>query len=83
MVNSLGGYPNKNIGDAFLLVWKFRDCDTTYIHNRDQSMLTFTDPMNLCVKQTADIAIISFVKMIAEITRSYTLQKYRSNPKLK
>lgn len=23
VVNRSGGYPNKNIGDAFLLVWKF------------------------------------------------------------
>ena len=25
VVNRSGGYPNKNIGDAFLLVWKFNE----------------------------------------------------------
>lgn len=83
VVNQSGGYPNKNIGDAFLLVWKFRECDTTMIQNSNETLLTFSDPINLCVKQTADIAIFSFVKMIAEIAKSNTLQKYRTNPGLK
>ena len=35
------------------------------------------------MRQTADLAVYSFVKMIAEITRSYNLQKYKSNEGLK
>jgi hypothetical protein len=35
------------------------------------------------VKQTADLAVYSFVKMIAEITRSPQLQKYKENVLLK
>ncbi len=27
IVSASGGHPNKNIGDAFLLVWKFNDAD--------------------------------------------------------
>ena len=35
------------------------------------------------VKQTADLAVYSFVKMIAEITKAHSLQKYKTNEGLK
>ena len=35
VVNKACGNPNKNIGDAFLLVWKFHEDDTVLIQNRD------------------------------------------------
>jgi hypothetical protein len=35
----VGGNPNKNIGDAFLLVWKFQEDDTIVIQNRHQTDL--------------------------------------------
>lgn len=38
-VNKAGGNPNKNIGDAFLLVWKFKDEDTILVSNRYESTL--------------------------------------------
>lgn len=34
---------------------------------------------SLKVKQTADLAVYSFVKMIAEIAKSHSLQKYKTN----
>lgn len=34
VVNRVGGNPNKNIGDAFLLVWKFNQDDTAVVQNR-------------------------------------------------
>jgi len=34
---------------------------------------------SLKVKQTADLAVYSFVKMIAEIAKSHHLQKYKQN----
>jgi hypothetical protein len=34
------------------------------------------------VKQIADLAVLSFVKMIAEIQKSYALQKYKNNKSL-
>jgi len=33
VVNKVGGNPNKNIGDAFLLVWKFKEEDTISVAN--------------------------------------------------
>lgn len=68
VVNRAGGNPNKNIGDAFLLVWKFNEEDTQVIQNRHESNLQLHHTLK--VKQTADLAVYSFVKMIAEVTRS-------------
>lgn len=81
VVNRVGGNPNKNIGDAFLLIWKFKEDDTVTVQNRHESFLELRS--SLKVRQTADLAVYSFVKMIAEITRSYNLQKYKSNEGLK
>jgi hypothetical protein len=35
------------------------------------------------VKQMADLAVLSFVRMIAEINKSYALLKYKNNKALK
>lgn len=81
VVNRVGGNPNKNIGDAFLLVWKFGDEDCVTKQNRHEAVLELRG--SLRVRQTADLAVYSFVKMVAEITRATSLQKYKNNPNLK
>ena len=63
VVNRVGGNPNKNIGDAFLLVWKFGDDDCVTVQNRHESVLELRS--SLKVRQTADLSVISFVKMMA------------------
>lgn len=68
VVNRVGGNPNKNIGDAFLLVWKFQDDDTVNVQNRHETSLELRSTLK--VRQTADLAVYSFVKMVGEITRS-------------
>lgn len=75
MVNRVGGNPNKNIGDAFLLVWKFDEDDTITVQNGQNTDLEMRNSMK--VKQTADLAVYSFVKMIAEIAKANGLQKYK------
>ena len=74
------GSPNKNIGDAFLLVWKFSQDDVRYIKGENKGD---TDTLELIpssrVSQMADLAVLSLVKMTATITRSETLQKYKEN----
>lgn len=77
VVNRVGGNPNKNIGDAFLLVWKFNQDDTLIVQNRHQSELELHSTLK--TRQTADLAVYSFVKMIAESARSQNLQKYKEN----
>ena len=77
----MGGNPNKNIGDAFLLVWKFNEEDSITVQNRHEAVLELRS--SLRVRQMADLAVYSFVKMVAEISRAPSLQKYRNNPGLK
>ena len=78
LVDSFAGAANKNIGDAFLLVWKLPDEDTQWS----------TEENNLVVKptvragQTAEMAAISFLKCFAGINKSRNLYKYRSYPDL-
>jgi class 3 adenylate cyclase len=71
------GSPNKNIGDAFLLVWKFAESDCQ-ITETEQEMQISLNPTNR-VKQLADLSVLSLVKMIADITKSQALQKYKHN----
>jgi class 3 adenylate cyclase len=77
-VDSYAGAANKNIGDAFLLVWKCADEDTEYS----------PEFKNMVAKKTyksgamAEMAVTAFVKTFAEINKSRKLNKYRSYEKL-
>jgi len=62
--NEFFGSPNKNVGDAFLLVWRLTG------HSASKQ------------ERLADMALISFVKIIAQINTSPLLAEYRSHPKL-
>ena len=66
------GSPNKNVGDAFLLVWKFPQ----YVKLNPGRTSTY-------VQQTADMSLISFLKIIVEINRNPKILKYRKNEALK
>jgi len=63
-VDDFHGAPNKNIGDAFLLVWRI-------------SGLT-TDRQ----KKLADMSVMAFVKILANINKSPVLAEYREHPGL-
>jgi hypothetical protein len=39
IVDGYSGAPNKNIGEAFLLVWKFPDVDVEYDEDNDELFL--------------------------------------------
>ena len=66
-VDYLGGSANKNIGDAFLLVWKFPEEDV--IHDKNEKG-TVTLSNRLIPKQIADMAVISFLKILATVKMS-------------
>jgi class 3 adenylate cyclase len=66
------GSPNKNIGDAFLLVWKFPQ----YMKPNSNRTTTY-------VQQTSDMSLISFLKIIVEINRNPKILKYRKNEALR
>ena len=72
VVNQFSGAANKNVGDAFLLVWKFEE--------EDQVVEEFSDEVRLVecsrVSQLADMAVISFLLLIAGIRKSKKMKKY-------
>ena len=78
IVDSFAGAANKNIGDAFLLVWKLPDEDTHW----DESIHNITVKPTVRSAQTAEMAMIAFLKCFAGINKSRNLYKYRSYEKL-
>jgi len=70
------GYPNKNIGDAFLSVWKFPskalELKKDIVDIKNQEM----------VQKMADMAAICYIKVNARINASMKLARYRQNAQL-
>ena len=77
IVDRFQGAANKNIGDAFLLVWKFDDIDIIY--EEGEIMVNNLSP---AVHKIADLAFISFLKINVKINRNPICLKYRKHPKL-
>lgn len=78
ITNDYGGYANKNIGDAFLLVWKF---ENEWIEYNDRGELV---GLKKCkqVSELVDCSVIAFLKILSKVHKSYKLDKYRKNPGL-
>jgi len=68
------GSANKNIGDAFLLVWKFEDQFVYFDESHELKL-----QKSPSVSQICDMALISFLKILAKVHKSYILDKYRKN----
>jgi len=85
IVDFFSGAANKNIGDAFLLVWKYKNGkekqNVDYItdHKTKEIKIKKTN----YVKQRADMSLLSFVKIIGSIKVNRNLEKYRHNERLK
>ena len=64
-----------------MLVWKFseEDCNITEENNN----LNIELKKSPRVEQKADLAVLSIIKMIADITKSRKLQKYKHHAGLK
>ena len=67
------GSANKNIGDAFLLVWKLPDMAEDILKDQTE-MRRVTD---IC-----DLAVFSFLKIIGKLNRHPRILQYRTHPKL-
>merc|ERR1719428_2501833 len=63
-VDDYHGAPNKNLGDAFLIVWRLSGVEA-----RKQ-------------KKLADMSVVAFVKIVAEVNKSPVLADYRGHPGL-
>jgi class 3 adenylate cyclase len=74
-----GGSANKNIGDAFLLVWKFpKDISAEEISNS----ASIDETKRRKIQIIADNALASFVTIIGALRRSARLHRYRGNKAL-
>jgi hypothetical protein len=76
-VTKYGGSANKNLGDAYLLVWKFPD----------PSQLKTKEPLE-SIKFTAenrtiaDMSVFAFLKVLARINKYQHIRKYRKHTNL-
>ena len=64
------GSANNNYGDAFLLIWKFEDKFCKIDKNGELQLLNIRQ-----VNQIVDSAVITFLKILAKIHKSYKLDK--------
>jgi class 3 adenylate cyclase len=71
------GAANKNIGDAFLLVWKMRE--DKFVINADGSC-EFPDKQY--TSNLADLSLITFVKIQIKINRVPKILAYRKDERL-
>jgi len=78
IVDHFSGAANKNIGDAFLLVWKFPEEDVEKDEEADTAVLRKSHASQVI----CDMSVISFLKIIAAIKRSRKLLKYKENKEL-
>lgn len=81
-VDRFGGATNKNIGEAFLNVWKFYN--ETPVRGGKESVqkkdnLLEIDPTNPQVGITADESVLAFLRVIMKINKSYNILNYRNN----
>jgi len=75
IVDQFAGAANKNIGDAFLLVWKFPERD---VGRGEKEQV---DDPNV-ISKMADMSVMAFLKIIAAISKSSVLAEYRDNKEL-
>lgn len=77
-VDQYGGAANKNIGDAFLMVWKFPtpEKDKTKKIKEKLDQIDIDDP---AVKQMADMSVLGFLTVILRINKLREILKYRSD----
>ena len=80
MVDRYGGSANKNIGDAFLLVWKFADPDE--IEKMDNRGHYESSEVGLENQVLCDMSVFSFLKIIAKLNKFKHITSYNTNKEL-
>jgi class 3 adenylate cyclase len=88
-IDKYGGSCNKNLGDAFLVLWKFPNEEIEQFISYDdnsQEMVDIKLKNHLeepKITYRCELAILSFVETLIEIKRSKRLSKYSKDPGLK
>ena len=85
-VDRFKGATNKNIGDAFLSVWKFYNEVSVKGNNeknyqRKDNLLEI-DPTNPQVKIVADCSVLAFLRIILKINKNLNILAYRNNQEI-
>jgi len=78
-VDFFSGASNKNIGDAFLLVWKFDDED---VEQDTYTGVLVPKQNSIKVKALAEMAVSSFISIQPALAKAAKLKKYRGNKEL-
>ena len=90
IVDKYAGSVNKNIGDCFLLVWKFHDNEIEKVFTYDDSgeikkdiqLKSSKSDVNT-ITARCELAVLSFIEIILAINKSKSLDlEYNQNPKL-
>lgn len=71
VVNEFLGVPNKNIGDAFLMVWKIPETELFIDYAGNHQIID-----SFVVNNLADCALIAILKIIAKLNREPTILAY-------
>ena len=75
-----GGSSNKNLGEAFLLVWKYKNPDEF----KDKEGIEIKDlKISNSNRQIADMALFAFLKVITKINKYSHIVQYNKNQQLK
>jgi len=74
IVDDYSGAPNKNIGDAFLLIWKVPEEEVRT--DNDDQLIMKGGPKTQAI---SDMAVFSFLKIVSSINKSKKLAKYRDH----
>lgn len=88
-IDKYGGSCNKNLGDAFLIVWKFKNDEIEQFISYDDNSKEIVDiKLKDHVQQPkityrCELAILSFIETLIELKRSKRLNKYSNNLRLK
>ena len=80
------GNTNKNIGDAFLNVWKFYNyMNIKNINDKKliKDNLLEIDSLNPQINITADCSVLAYLRCILKINKNLSILKYNQNEKLK
>lgn len=69
---------NRNLGEAFLLVWKFPNPSDFKAKEKDLTKIKFSEDN----RNMADMSILAFLKVLARINKWQHIRKYRKDPRL-
>ena len=78
MVDRYHGAANKNIGDAFLLVWKI--IENKYSINDEDNSIIFHDIPYINI--LSDFSALSFLRINIKLNREHKILAYRNDRRL-